>query len=139
MLLFAKYYIHSEKVQKLVKDLDIAVKDVKNYIQPVNPMPDGVARTIKAQYNNTSVANLLRTGTFGATGVMGLHENVYWVRKLSTKECFRLMGVRDSDYEKLTVSNSQLYKQAGNSIVVDVLMAIFENMFIKECKKTGLF
>lgn len=63
----------------------------------------------------------------------------YAIRKLTPKECFRLMGVHDEDYEKLTVSNTQKYKQAGNSIVVDCLMAIFENMFIKECKSNSLF
>ena len=52
------------------------------------------------------------------------------VRKLTPKECWRLMGFNDSDFDKASkeVSNSQLYKQAGNSIVVDVLMAIFNNL-----------
>ena len=63
----------------------------------------------------------------------------YRIRKLTPKECFRLMGVKDEDYDKLTVSNSQKYKQAGNSIVVDVMMAIFENMFINECESNSLF
>lgn len=63
----------------------------------------------------------------------------YRIRKLTPKECFRLMGVKDEDYEKLTVSNTQKYKQAGNSIVVDVLMAIFDNMFVQECKSDKLF
>lgn len=45
------------------------------------------------------------------------------IRKLSPKECWRLMGFDDSDFEKAEKvnSNTQLYKQAGNSIVVDVL------------------
>lgn len=63
----------------------------------------------------------------------------YRIRKLTPRECFRLMGVKDEDYEKLTVSDTQKYKQAGNSIVVDVLMAIFLNMFIKECETNTLF
>ncbi|HHX71241.1 MAG TPA: hypothetical protein GX708_24745 [Gallicola sp.] len=50
------------------------------------------------------------------------------IRKLTPKECFRLMGVKDEDYEKLTCSNAQKYKQAGNSIVVNVLMAIFKEL-----------
>lgn len=67
------------------------------------------------------------------------NEIQYRIRKLTPKECFRLMGVKDEDYEKLTVSNTQKYKQAGNSIVVDVLMAIFDNMFVQECKSNMLF
>lgn len=45
------------------------------------------------------------------------------IRKLTPKECFRLMGFDDSDYEKAAAvnSNTQLYKQAGNSIGVPVV------------------
>ena len=53
------------------------------------------------------------------------------VRKLTPKECFRLMGFDDEDYNACVdvgISNNQLYKQAGNSIVVDVLEAIFKEM-----------
>ena len=52
------------------------------------------------------------------------------VRKLTPKECWRLMGFDDEDYERAAgvVSKSQLYRQAGNSIVVNVLMAIFKEM-----------
>lgn len=52
------------------------------------------------------------------------------IRKLTPLECWRLMGFDDEDFykaEKLN-SNSQLYKQAGNSIVVDVLYYIFRQM-----------
>lgn len=53
------------------------------------------------------------------------------IRKLTPKECWRLMGFDDESFFKAekVVSNSQLYKQAGNSIVVNVLMAIFEKLF----------
>ena len=53
------------------------------------------------------------------------------VRRLTEKECWRLMGFDDESFFKAekVVSNSQLYKQAGNSIVVNVLMAIFERLF----------
>ena len=52
------------------------------------------------------------------------------IRKLTPKECWRLMGFEDEDFEKASQvnSDSQLYKQAGNSIVVDVLEAIFKEM-----------
>ena len=57
----------------------------------------------------------------------------YRVRKLKPKEYWRLMGFSDEDYEKAAGVNSktQLYKQAGNSIVKDVLMAIFSQLNIK--------
>ena len=52
------------------------------------------------------------------------------IRKLTPKENWRLMGFDDESFERAAKvnSNSQLYKQAGNSIVVDVLMAIFKEM-----------
>lgn len=53
------------------------------------------------------------------------------VRKLTPKECWRLMGFDDADFDKAKasgVSNSQLYKQAGNSIVVNVLEGILKNL-----------
>lgn len=52
------------------------------------------------------------------------------IRKLTPKECFRLMGVKDEDFEKVAKnqSNSSLYHLAGDSIIVNVLMAIFNEM-----------
>lgn len=54
----------------------------------------------------------------------------YRIRKLTPRECFRLMGVKDEDSQKMldVNSNTQCYKQAGNSIVVQVLMAIFNQL-----------
>ena len=57
------------------------------------------------------------------------------IRKLTPRECFRLMGMRDSDIDKIQeagISNTQQYKLAGNSIVVGVLEAIFKNLFGEE-------
>ena len=53
------------------------------------------------------------------------------IRKLTPKECFRLMGFSDENFEaaEKMASNSQLYKQAGNSIVVDVLYYILVELY----------
>ena len=64
--------------------------------------------------------------------VRGHEEMRYRIRKLTPRECFRLMGVDDKDIDTLQssgISNSQQYKLAGNSIVVDVLYHIFRKMF----------
>lgn len=60
----------------------------------------------------------------------GVVEKNLRIRKLTPKECWRLMGFADDDFNKASVvnSNSQLYKQAGNSIVVNVLEAIFKQI-----------
>ena len=76
----------------------------------------------------------------GIDGVCKI-ESPYRIRKLTPLECWRLMGFRDADFHKAEAvnSNTQLYKQAGNSIVVDVLQYIFEEiikaMEVEEMKK----
>lgn len=59
-----------------------------------------------------------------------LEKQTYRIRKLTPKECGRLMGVKDEDIDKMSVnqSNSKLYHLYGDSIVVDVLMAILGEM-----------
>lgn len=58
-------------------------------------------------------------------------ETKYRIRRLTEIECLRLMGVSEEDARKIRAVNSatQCYKQAGNSIVVDVMVAIFDNLF----------
>ena len=55
-----------------------------------------------------------------------------YVRMLTPKECFRQMGFADADFKACKdagISDTQIYKQAGNSIVVNVLMAIFGELY----------
>lgn len=62
----------------------------------------------------------------------------YRIRKLTPRECGRLMGVSDEDISKMEAvnSNTQLYKQFGNSIVVDVMCAMFKNLNIEQESET---
>ena len=201
-------------------------------VTPLNPYNDGIARTIKSQYQQSSMANFIRKDGLGATGVLcienkstdtticlnskvdgkqpsledriysiegvmtacvtsfhpniaipqatkqgyveitpgsvfdaaypesttrrgrvqeggsvsptlcttaevslyeGVKDQEYRIRKLTPRECFRLMGVGEREIDILLnsgISNAQLYKMAGNSIVVDVLYHIFRKMFI---------
>lgn len=75
----------------------------------------------------------------------GKQEQKYRIRKLTPRECFRLMGVTETDINKIQqsgVSQSQQYKMAGNSIVVDVLEHIFRKMFVdtgQESQQLSLF
>ena len=77
-------------------------------------------------YCDTLTASM---GTGG--GNVPIYQKELRIRKLTPKECWRLMGFNDSDYEKASKvnSNTQLYKQAGNSIVVNVLEEIFKELF----------
>lgn len=78
---------------------------------------DGLCGTLSTQSNNL------------ATKIK--EEETMRIRKLTPKECWRLMGFDDEDFYKAEAvnSNSQLYKQAGNSIVVDVIEKIYEKLF----------
>lgn len=78
---------------------------------------DGISRTLKANMQDAGVVQNYR------------------IRKLTERECFRLMGVSESDIDKIQssgVSKTQQYKMAGNSIVVDVMYHIFRKMFIEK-------
>ena len=99
----------------------VTVKTIGNY-SPSNHNAsrivdnDGIAPTVMENHGTvTATINNLR------------------IRKLTPKECWRLMGFNDDDFEKAEKvnSNTQLYKQAGNSIVVNVLMAILSNLLDK--------
>lgn len=114
-------------------DIGVIIRRGKN-LRPVNTMDDGTCRPIKAQYYKTSKANFQYKSTFGATGV----ENKLKIRKLTPRECWRLMDFDDEDFDRCKaagVSNTQLYKQAGNSIVVSVLEEIFKEIIKGERKE----
>lgn len=75
------------------------------------------------------ISNTLNTSSHMAVVVKG--DNMgYRIRKLTPKECWRLMGFKDEQFLKAkeVCSNNQLYKQAGNSIVVNVMEEIFKNL-----------
>lgn len=78
-------------------------------------------------YSKENSAPTLSTGHSYAVPFIN---NELRIRKLTPKECFRLMGVKDEDFEKCSKnqSDSSLYHLAGDSIVVNVLMAIFKEL-----------
>ena len=95
--------------------------------------PKGIDITWNDVGDTTDVARTLTTAcrTLSKSQMTtGVLENNLRIRKLTPKECWRLMGFDDEDFEKAAKvnSNTQLYKQAGNSIVVNVLEAIFKNL-----------
>ena len=86
-------------------------------------------------YSSDACAMALGSQPVGNAGGNSYLYNVgYRIRKLTPRECGRLMGVSDEDITKMEEvnSNTQLYKQFGNSIVVDVMCAMFRNLNIKQ-------
>ena len=102
--------------EKFIEDADGEVSGVyTNQSQNFGYRPPmkGLSKTLRANANDTGIVDGIR------------------IRKLTPKECFRLMGFSDENFEaaEKMVSNSQLYKQAGNSIVVDVLYYILVELY----------
>jgi DNA (cytosine-5)-methyltransferase 1 len=87
-------------------------------------------------YNKSKIDNFAPTQTTRCGDVTSsaavLDKHRHGIRKLTPLECFRLMGFSDADFDACKtagISDSQIYKQAGNSIVVNVLMAIFGELY----------
>lgn len=68
-------------------------------------------------------------------GVLLYNDKEYYIRKLTPKECFRLQGFSDEDFEKASAvnSNTQLYKQAGNAVTTNVVYEF--GKYIMECER----
>lgn len=97
--------------------------------------PDSKTRRGRVQDNGNTCPTITATET-GICRIepkeRGFKANSIRIRKLTPKETFRLMGFSDENFDaaqKAGISNSQLYKQAGNSIVVDVLYYIYVELY----------
>ena len=96
-------------------------------------MPNGNIRFYQDDEKKSAISELqVQSGenvgqTITTANIPKIIENHYRIRKLTPRECWRLMGFSDEDFENAEKvnSNTQLYKQAGNSIVVKVLESIF--------------
>ena len=89
--------------------------------QRLEPNSRGIANTLTTVQKDNYVLEPIKTETV---------VDKYRLRKLTPRECWRLMGFTDEQFDKAAevCSNTQLYKQAGNSIVVNVLEAIIDNL-----------
>lgn len=104
---------------------------LENNIQKVGQISSNGFQCGTVISDNGISANLVA----GTHGYANSHiATQYRIRKLTPRECGRLMGVSDEDIDKMAAvnSNTQLYKQFGNSIVVDVMYAMFKNLNIKQ-------
>lgn len=109
-------------VEKKIKYEEPLERDGWHNMNKIVLNTDGISTTINAQSNNS---------------LQKIKESSLRIRKLTPLECWRLMGFDDEDFYKARdagISNTQLYKQAGNSIVVNVLERIFNNLFKGEKK-----
>ena len=125
-----KYYINNERAKNLIEQ--IKSRYIITESTPVDgtilePRAKEVCNCITARYD----AGIQNQKSIGCMVIECNPE--LRIRKLTPKECFRLMGFLDEEFDRVHgISNSQLYKQAGNSIVVNVLSALLSRLFYKE-------
>lgn len=124
-----KYYL-SKKVGYIEIDLPcIVASRGRNPENPSDRTP-GAPTEQRLEFNTKGTSNTITTVQKDNYVV----EATYRIRKLTPRECFRLMGMRDDDIDKIQaagISNTQQYKMAGNSICIPVLEAIFKNLFME--------
>lgn len=143
-------YPNSEKVHQSNAFYD------KNAVSPTLDTCEGGNRQVKILVESADIPlaldeqnKYIRTdgtvGTIMTDGSSPKHNNRvlepnYRIRKLTPKECWRLMGFDDADFDKAekVCSNTQLYKQAGNSIVVNVLEGILGALLPKPSRSEWL-
>lgn len=128
-------YMNKHRRQLVIENNKVAIKQAtkQGYIEcEVGGVadlsyPDSKTRRGRVQ----DKVNTCPTITATETGICKI-ESPIRIRKLTPRECFRLMGFSDENFDaaqKAGISNSQLYKQAGNSIVVDVLYYIYVELY----------
>ena len=116
------------RIVKMTRDCDIGVTIHPNGDIRPHRLDEKKSGISEMQINkDTNIANTVTAAHMPKTYGEKTHLRI---RKLTPKECWRLMGFDDIDHDRAATvcSNSQRYKQAGNSIVVDVLEHLFTDV-----------
>lgn len=128
-----------EKQERLSKQAYETLEENKckdgDVINPFNKkvVDDGICPTITTRPEGFKTANLIVVDE-SIEPIPQTHN--FRIRKLTPRECWRLQGWKDEQFDKIKgISNAQLYKMAGNGIVINVLEAIFTNMFLRKPTK----
>lgn len=122
-------YELSEKMKRYINSYDDSYK-VSDGNLVVN-RDIAVAKTTREGSTRADASDYISADIEPNKNIAKMDCTQFRIRKLTPKECWRLMGFADEDVDNsvaVGLSNAQLYKQAGNSIVVNVLMAIFKQM-----------
>ena len=124
----------SNTITTVSKD-NLLLEPAPRILQIGNLIPDAGRKFTNPQtgrvYDPQGLSPTLNTAQGGQREVKIIETTAeaYRIRKLTPRECYRLMGFTDAEFDSIKgVSNTQLYKQAGNSIVVNVLEAIFRRL-----------
>lgn len=126
-----KFYLKYKSAEEIIKEI---LKQCKGVIPNDRVLVDLSTRETQI----TTIFNTLKAGSRGIvnfggeSGVLEYHSGALRLRRITPLESYRVMGVDDEDAKKMLAVNSatQCFKQAGNSIVVDVMVEIFRNLFL---------
>ena len=131
-----KYYLSQQVLEgnQFIdkKDRIQTFRETKNYIQWDTSGKQYNSQVDRACYEYGYINTIPASLTYDKCKVITKEENNLRIRKLTSKECWRLMGFTDECFEKakaLGVVDTALYKQAGNSIVINCLYYIFKELF----------
>lgn len=128
-----KYYLSQQTINMLLKEDTGKYPRRQRFLDNITK-DDDLANTILCRQRCSPTDNYVKTNRKAHVGCIELNAKMYSLRKLTPKECWRLMGFTDSDFIKASgvCSDAQLYKQAGNSIVVNVLERILERLLYED-------
>ena len=123
---------------KEIRDPNATLNDFVNYINEL-PIHKGIGTKHMNLYNFNEMDTITTcnglTGTLTCRNIQNYNKKFWYNNRLykpSPRMCFRLMGFTDEDFDKIkdVGTDSQLWDRAGNSIVVNVVEAIFKNLFV---------
>ena len=137
-----KYYLSDDMVNKFIaRSINKSIEGSGFRFKPHNPSNAKTAFAITTKAGGRMDDNFVFDKDISNDGYVEFNKdfineptcvaNSYRIRKLTPRECWRLMGFTDVEFDCAQmsgISNAQLYKQAGNSIVVDVLAGIFKEL-----------
>ena len=138
-----KYYFSLEKTRGFIEEYSgigggnslymVGLLDIKGTEQVRRVYdPKGICPCLNTMQGGNRQSKVMESSTTSCNiAAVAKKDNMeYRIRKVTPKECWRLMGFKDEQFLKAeqVCSNSQLYKQAGNSIVVNVMEEIFKNL-----------
>lgn len=119
-------------VENISDKFSFVKKKSREIIAEKGTLPEYYNPYNKSEIGDTSPTITTSSNRASSSGQVMINRD-FRIRKLTPKECWRLMGCSDEDFHKAEEvnSNTQLYKQAGNAIVVDVLEHLFRNLLLK--------
>ena len=128
-----KYYLSQQTINMLLKEDTGKYTRRQRFLDNITK-DDNLSNTVLCRQRCSPTDNYVKINRKAHVGCIELNAKMYSLRKLTPKECWRLMGFDDEDFIKASkvCSDAQLYKQAGNSIVVNVLERIIERLLYED-------